>query len=359
MSRDVLIQITQLATVPFGEQRVIEWVSGWAESRPRIRLDRDRCGNLLLTLKGTRPDRRLVMVSHMDHPGFTATRMTGVQTLEARFNGGVQVQYFKGQRVRFYAPDREVVGTILDVKTDPSGRPIQTNLRVGENVPRGTIGMWDLGKPRIRKTRFLAGVCDDLAGVAAGLSVLDRLYNKRLQNPVCLLLTRAEEEGFIGAIEAASSPQLLRSDDRIISLECSAEQPYARPGDGVIVRTGDRTSIFHSALTRFLHQQADRLLGSDPTFRFQRALMPGGTCEATVFDAWNYLSAALCIPLCNYHNMNPQTGKISPESIDLRDWVNMVKLLTEVAGHIGQFRADHGELRNRLLKRFKRFKRLL
>lgn len=359
MSYDFLVQITQLATVPFGEQRVIEWICHWTKSRRRIRLDRDRCGNLLLTLKGTRPDRRLVMVAHMDHPGFTATRMTGRQTLKARFNGGIKVQYFNGQRVRFFAPDREVVGTILDVKTDPSGRPIQTTLRVDENVPRGTIGMWDLGKPRTRKTRFLAGACDDLAGVAAGLSVLDRLYNKSLKNPVCLLLTRAEEEGFIGAIEAASSPQLLRSDDRIISLECSAEQPYARLGDGVIVRTGDRTSIFNSTLTRFLQQQADRLLGSDPSFRFQRLLMPGGTCEATVFDAWNYLSAALCIPLCNYHNMNPKTGKISPESIDLRDWENMVKLLTEVACHIDQFRPDHEELRHRLLKRFKRFKPLL
>lgn len=299
------------------------------------------------------------MVAHMDHPGFTALRMTGPQTLQARFNGGVQARYFNGQSVRFFARNREVVGEILDVKTDSTGRPTQTTLRVRENVPRGTIGTWDLGKPRTRGNRFLAKACDDLAGVAAGLSVLDRLYNKRLQNPVGLLLTRAEEEGFIGAIQAVSSPQLIQSDDRIISLECSAEQPYARQGNGVILRTGDRTSIFNSALTRFIHEQADRLIRSDPSFRFQRALMPGGTCEATVFEAWNYISAALCIPLCNYHNMNPQTGQIAPESIDLRDWDNMVKLLTKVAWRIGQFRPDHSPLRDRLLQRFNRFKSLL
>lgn len=101
MSRELLILITRLETVPFGEHRVIEWITDWAKSRPRIQLGRDRCGNILLTLPGKQPAPRLVMVAHMDHPGFTALRMTGPQTLQARFNGGVQARYFNGQSVRF------------------------------------------------------------------------------------------------------------------------------------------------------------------------------------------------------------------------------------------------------------------
>ena len=46
--------------------------------------------------------------------------------------------------------------------------------------------------------------------------------------------------------------------------------------------------------------------------------MPGGTCEATVYDAYGYTAAAVCIPLGNYHNMDRGKKKIGPEYIDVR-----------------------------------------
>src|SRR4028118_1698993 len=69
--------------------------------------------------------------------------------------------------------------------------------------------------------------------------------------------------------------------------------------------------------------------------RFQRALMPGGTCEATVYDAYGFKAASICVPLGNYHNMDKAKGRIGPEYIDLNDWASMVKLFVRVAreGH--------------------------
>ena len=69
-------------------------------------------------------------------------------------------------------------------------------------------------------------------------------------------------------------------------------QPYAKQGDGAILRVGDRTSIFNSGLTYFLGQKADELAKRyKKTFKYQRALMPGGTCEATVYDVYGYTAA--------------------------------------------------------------------
>ena len=40
---------------------------------------------------------------------------------------------------------------------------------------------------------------------------------------------------------------------------------------------------------------AEALAKEDWTFKFQRSLMPGWTCEATVSDAYGYTSAAICV----------------------------------------------------------------
>jgi endoglucanase len=136
-------------------------------------------------------------------------------------------------------------------------------------------------------------------------------------------------------------------------------QPYARQGDGVIIRIGDKTSIFNSALTYFLTQQANELAKKDKAFKFQRALMPGGTCEATVYDAWGYTSAAVCVPLGNYHNMDREKKRIAPEYIDITDWTNMVKLFVHVARTAEKFDPANAPLKQRVAERYERMKHLL
>ena len=56
--------------------------------------------------------------------------------------------------------------------------------------------MWDQGAGRVKGKRFFSRVCDDLAGAAAALTMLDKLARKPPKAPVAVLLTRAEEEGF-------------------------------------------------------------------------------------------------------------------------------------------------------------------
>ena len=222
-------------------------------------------------------------------------------------------------------------------------------------VAAGTIGMWDVAGPKVRGDKFHCRVCDDLAGLAAGLEALHLAPARRSVGPSAVMVTRGEEEGFIGAIAAVRNRQLLKKTDRIISIECSAEQPYAKQGGGMIVRVGDRTSIFHSAFTRFLGSCAETLAKEDPSFKFQRALMPGGTCEATVFDAHDFIAAAVCVPLGNYHNMNTATGKITAEYVDLRDWRSLVGLLAHVCLHHGDFSGNHASLRTALAARHTKF----
>lgn len=354
----LLKEVCSLPTAPFAEQRVLDWVDAFAASR-QLKRKRDRFGNRLIQV-GPARGRRLVFVAHLDHPGLVASRMVDRRLLLARFHGGVLSEYLPGAKVRFFA-DRQIPGTIRKV-TRPSDRPefpAEVSVSVDADVPTGSPGMFDLGLGRIQGRRFVSRVCDDLAGVAAVLAAIDTLRRQPLGAPVCALLTRGEEAGFIGALAAARDGTLIHRTDRLISVECSAAQPYAPQGKGVIVRVGDRTSIFHSALTFWITSECEALAREDPTFRFQRALMPGGTCEATVFDLLGYTAAAICVPLANYHNMDRQRRRLAPESIDLGDWDTQVRLFVRLGRQAHRIDLGLRPLRRRLNQRFAAMRRFL
>jgi endoglucanase len=202
-------------------------------------------------------------------------------------------------------------------------------------------------------------VCDDLAGAAACLTMLDELLSKPPKATVAVLLTRAEEVGFVGAMAVATKPKLLRKSDRVIAIECSAAQPYAPQGGGAIIRVGDRTSVFNSDLTYFISTEADALAKRDRRFTYQRALMPGGTCEATVYDVYGFTAASICVPLGNYHNMDRDRRRIGPEFIDLNDWRSMTKLFIHLARRGHEWKPGHRLLKQRLEKTFGKLRGLL
>ena len=81
----------------------------FVRARQRLKLSRDRFGNLLLSLPARGKSRvsRWVFTAHMDHPGFVARRMIDARTLEDNFYGGVKAEFCAKQRVRFFSGVRE------------------------------------------------------------------------------------------------------------------------------------------------------------------------------------------------------------------------------------------------------------
>jgi putative aminopeptidase FrvX len=362
MNTRILTDLCSVPTAPFAEHFVIQYMKRFVAARPKLHLRSDAFGNLLIELAGKSTMPRWVFTAHMDHPGCVAQKMLDKKTLRAAFHGGVYADYVRGAKVRFFDGHREIPGTITQVSSEDEDRstiPTSVTVRVSSPVAPGSPGMFDQGPGRVRGGKFFSRVCDDLAGAAACLTMIDELSKKPPKVPVAVLLTRAEEEGFIGAIAASVKPKLLRKTDRVIAIECSAMQPYASQGGGAIIRVGDRTSVFNSGLTYFLTTRAEALAKKDKRFKYQRALMPGGTCEATVYDIYGFTAASICVPLGNYHNMDKARKKIGPEFIDLGDWKSMAKLFIHLARHGHEYQPGHKPLKQRVEKRFAKLKHLL
>lgn len=357
MSVGWLEQLVEIPTTSGREQSVIAWVRGWAGRRKGIVIDQDAHGNLLLTSdrSGDRPP--LIATAHMDHPGFVVDGMAG-RTVSALFRGGVLAEYFPGAAVEFF--DRSGVvhaGTVVGFDASAS----TAEVRMAATVPLavGDIGRWEFPARTLGpKGDLLRGhACDDLAGVAAALTAFEITRRKKSLGHFGVLLTRAEEEGFIGAIGAARSGSVSR-DARLLSIETSRSFPDSPIGGGPIVRVGDLSSVFDSALTNAV---TDTVRGRNLVH--QRKLMVGGSCEATAFCAYGYSATGLCLALGNYHNMVDIDGvragwvaaRLAPEEISIADFENLVVLMVACAEDL-----DTGDdLRSRLDARFERHRFLL
>jgi putative aminopeptidase FrvX len=304
---------------------------------------RDEFGNVIVRLQAaqTRP---LVLAAHLDHPGFEIVRQLSPKTFLARFLGGVPDNYFRpGVPVRFM----------------PGGVPAKLGRRPGEAkefelhagkapLKPPQFAVWELEDFVVRNGRIHGRACDDLIGVASILATLIELKRSRAQVHVIGVIARAEEIGFLGAMAVAAA-KTLPKNSLVISLETSRELPGVKMEQGVILRVGDRTSIFNSEAMRFLSEVAAGLKSQDKKFQFQRALMSGGTCEATAYQEFGFQTAAVCVALGNYHNCGVR-NRIAAEFVSAEDALSMVKLIADAAKKLPRYSQLIGQLPQRLKK---------
>lgn len=349
----LLKKLCAVPTAPFCEQRMIGAVEHFCRNRG-LSVTHDPYDNLLVSSGSENRRPRWVFVAHMDHPGMQALSASRDGEVTAAFRGHVLAKKMRRARVLFFDQDRRIRGRIIEITEDERGAATQVVVKVNGDVPDSAYGMFDLPVAVSIGEKIISRALDDIAGVAAVLKAMVNIA-KIPGSPAAVLLTRGEESGFIGAIAAARDAKLVRKSDVIVSVECSAMQPYAPQGKGVVIRVGDKTSVFDSAATWQLTQTAEALAKHKKRFAFQRALMPGGTCEASAFGAYGYRAAAVCLPLGNYHNMAAKG--IAAEYIHIDDWHSLVDLLTAIGTQ--QPATELGDLRAKLDTRFVQHEKLL
>lgn len=298
--------------------------------------ERDAAGNVVIRYESAGADasRPLVLVAHLDHPGFAVDDVTG-DRVSMTFHGGLGAEHaVEGSPVHFFRPgEADPIGTgALVTAAEAAGRLTGATAEVLDGTAEvGGFAMWGFPAWSIEDGRITARVCDDLLGAAAILACLDEVARRAPEGvAVCGLFTRAEEVGFLGALEAIRLGTVPAAA-AVLSLECSKALPEAPQGGGVIVRVGDRTSIFDPGLTESLRVAAEAVADDDPSFTYQRRLMDGGACEATAFLASGYRASGLAVPLGNYHNAGDDRVGVQPETVLVDDWLAEVKLLTELA----------------------------
>lgn len=328
---DLLRDVVSIPTASYLEWGVREYIRGFAE-RVGLEYAEDVFGNAYVRHQRGRARRPLVLGAHMDHPGFVVSEVQG-HVAELEFRGGLGAQFGAGERLRlFSAGTLEVAGRarVIDVR-EANGRiaGARAEVQAGVDVAAGDLALWDVSAFELRGTLVRARQCDDLAGCAAILGVLERVARARTPGTLIGLFTRAEEVGLRGA-SAAARARLLPEDALVVAVETSSMAGgRAEQGAGPIIRVGDALHVFSPAMTQWMTATAQELAALGEGFRYQRKLMDGGVTEATAYDLYGYETGAACIALGNYHNAGPRS-RVAPETVDLGDLKGLVRLFVRM-----------------------------
>lgn len=346
MNKKALLDLLSQPTAPYREGHVISWIERYLVQQT-IPFFKDAAGNLVLGVANEQEYRLLlsqaereplrVFVAHMDHPGFHGLRWKSSTTLEVKWFGGSPRKHLVGSKVWLSdGADWRGTGVIQSATLAPKKTHlVKAVIKLPKTVEKleatTLFGGFGFRAPVWEKAGILyTKAADDLVGCFAVIEAAKKAVQSKPRKFIGLL-TRAEEVGFVGCIAHVEQGWFRDAKRSIlfISLETSRTLPGAIVGKGPVVRLGDKASIFTQSYLEVLTQIAQTKLGK----KYQRRVMDGGTCEATVAVAHQIPAIGISIPLGNYHNQGFEGGPDcknpegpAPEFVSLSDIKGMLSL---------------------------------
>ncbi len=319
----LVTDVLSIPTAPYHEHEVIAFIKRFAKRRS-LSIRNDRYGNVVVRYKQGR-SRPIAITAHTDHPGFTVLSAKK-KDIKSHWHGARDPDHFPGAKVVIRSGKELIQGRAVS----GLGKARVFNIRSVRPLtdPEHAYGHFDLVPCEFRGDLIYTKAADNLINCAVLLAVLDHLNRKKSDADFRAVFTRAEEVGLAGAtglVKARTLPKTVP----IIVLEASTELPGAVMGSGPVIRVGDRLSVFDARLDFGIHQLARQVAQSDKLFAYQRQLMSGGSCEATLYALHNRPVGALALPLGNLHNQGHR--RPAPEYLSSKDVVNMVRLCFELA----------------------------
>lgn len=329
-----------LPTAPYHEHRVLAAIRAQLD-RDGIKNGVDQYGQVLAHVRRGRAQ-QIVFVAHTDHTAFEIISATG-RTGRARVLGGFRGRMLSEPvRVRVYddTGGGPIAARLGPVEIDPDlvhnsvgTAPIEADAEIAA----GQFAVLDLTDLEIAGGEIRMCAADDLAGCTLILSALAELAKGDDPIDVIGAFTRAEETGLYGARLLVEDGSIAR-DAVVVSIEASRALPNAPAGGGVVVRPGDLYNTFSNDGERYLRVAAERL--AERGVATQRALLTGGTCEASTFVIHGFTTTAMALPNVNYHDLGPDE-RPAPEIVRISDLESGVALAVEAA------RAASGDARER------------
>ena len=356
----VLRRVAAPPTAPYHEWAVLDAIRAELE-RGGVPTRTDSFGQVHARVSAGEAKRALIFAAHTDHPAFEIVEASG-RTGTARVLGGFRQRVFPSDvavTVHSDAGGASFGALLTDPVTDIEPMHNSTTvcrIRADRPLAVGQFAMLDLPAAEVAGDEIRMRAADDLAGCALIVLVLLGLRDERSPHDVHAIFTRAEETGLYGA-RVAAEDGLLPRDAYVVSVEASRALPGADAGRGIVVRAGDFHNTFSNEAERYLRVARERL--AERGVPAQRALLTGGTCEASSFVRLGWTATGIALPNINYHNA-ADDGGFAPEIVRLGDLLSGVLLGIEASIAAGEdadeawwpdVRETPPEIRERLMRK--------
>ena len=332
----ILQRVASPATAPYHEWAALDAIRAELE-RAGIAAHADSYGQVHARVAQGTAKRALVFAAHTDHPAFEVIAANGREG-RVRVLGGFRQRTFPRMvavtvhddagRARFGATLTEP-----ETEVDPLHNSTTTcRISAEKTLEVGQFAMLELPPVEISGDEIRMRTADDLAGCALIVCALVALRDEPRAHDMHAVFTRAEETGLYGA-RLAAEDGLVPRDAYIVSVEASRALAGAEAGKGIVVRAGDLHNTFSNEAERYLRVARERL--AERGIATQRALLTGGTCEASAFVRLGWTATGIALPNVNYHNAAPDGG-FAPEIVRLTDLLSGIALAAEAAVAAGE-----------------------
>lgn len=327
ISRKIIKEVVSIPTAPFHEHKVVSYVARFC-LKNGFRMRQDGGGNIFIRFRRGRARQPVVFTAHMDHPGFEVLN-ADKRCAEVGILGGVNIDYFRNANVVVSTDDGLVKGRVVS-RTEKKwmGKPV-FKIRTKKSIRKGGFGYYDLVGARFTKKLVYTKSADNLVGTAILLNLLLRLKKEKAAFDVTVVLTRAEEVGFVGCIYVADALSISKRVPIIVLETSDAVAGRVDINGGPVIRVGDKQSGFAPEVDAWMHMVALETQGKLKGFKFQRALLAGGRCEASAFILKGYNVGGLAFPLGNYHNNGD--GRYATEFVGIDDYYLMLEFLLRLS----------------------------
>jgi putative aminopeptidase FrvX len=327
----VLRRIAAAPTAPYHEWAILDAIRGELE-RGGVSARTDAFGQVHARVSAGSAKRALVFAAHTDHPAFEVIEASG-RAGRARVLGGFRQRVLPAE-VAVTVHDDTGGAPFPAVLTEPATDvdPLHnsnTVCRIAAERPLavGQFAVLDLPSADVSGDEIRMSAADDLAGCALIVCALLALRDEDSPHDVHAVFTRAEETGLYGA-RLVAEDGLVPRDAYVVSVEASRALPGAEAGRGIVVRAGDLHNTFSNEAERYLRVARERL--AERGIPTQRALLIGGTCEASSFVRLGWTATGMALPNVNYHNAAADGG-FAPEIVRLSDLLSGIALAVEAA----------------------------
>lgn len=276
--------------------------------------------------------------------------MSEGKTFRAEGYGGIP-RNCVGAKIRFYRGPKDQ-GTLAEVLSiSAKNDRYHLELRAPRAVPQGAVGMWNFSELRLRGDWVEGRSFDDTLGVAILTYAFEQAVKMRSRVPFDLYLTRAEEVGYIGLLGSlkAGGPKL---PETVLTVEMPRAGGELVPGDGVMLRAGDRNMNFDADLLLYFQQEAEAVGAKAAWFAAQRRLGLFGGTEVAVFALAGYRAGCLCLPVVHGHNIDlTRDGRPAPERVHRRDLLSLIALLEHLLKRSWNIEASKRKLEKAIFRR--------
>ena len=328
---EIVRRVGSAPTAPYHEFAALDAIRGEL-ARLSLATTTDRYGQVQARTSRGAAKRALVFVAHADHPAFEVTVANGREGRVRVLGGfrGAQLARPFAVRVHADAGSAGFGATCDEARPDldlTHNSPATLRIRAEGELRVGQFAVLDLPPVEVVGDELRMVAADDLAGCALAIGELAALRDEERPHDAYALFTRAQETGLYGA-RLAAEDGLLPRDVYVVSIEASRALPHVPAGNGIVVRAGDYHNTFSNEAERYLRVAAERL--AHVGIATQRALLTGGTCEASSFVRLGWTATGIALPNVGYHNQSADGG-FAPEMVRLSDLRSGIALAVEAA----------------------------